>query len=64
MVAGLFPSQKPGPGRLVATVSTPDVAGRKPRRAAATGAVACGVAADPAAPQPVTPASRIRIPVA
>ena len=38
---GLFPSQKPGPGRLVATVSTPDVTGRKP-------CSACGAAAEPA----------------
>jgi hypothetical protein len=43
IVDGLFPSQNPGPGRFVATVSTPGVDGRNPRRAFATGAEFCEV---------------------
>jgi hypothetical protein len=64
IVDGLFPSQKPGPGRFVATVSTPGVAGRKPRNAGATVPELCVLVADPAAfPQAATaqPVSIIRV---
>jgi hypothetical protein len=64
IVDGLLPSQKPGPGRFVATVSTPGVAGRKPRSADATGAELCEVVVVRAAlPQAAVaqPASIIRV---